>query len=129
MNVEIGAEAALFPEKEYINGIAAAVYWFLNFQNDPLMRYRQCHFPRGLGENIWQKKHILERHLNFLCCSRRFLLIDWLNSRFKLVHSSSSNVFFKIAERPLEDRREKVKLVCSPRISFACPYRNLLKYS
>ncbi len=28
MNVEIGAEAALFPEKEYINGIAVAVYSF-----------------------------------------------------------------------------------------------------
>jgi hypothetical protein len=27
MNVEIGAEAGLFPEKEYINGIAVAV-WF-----------------------------------------------------------------------------------------------------
>jgi hypothetical protein len=26
MNVEIGAEAANFPEKEYINGIAFAVY-------------------------------------------------------------------------------------------------------
>jgi hypothetical protein len=25
MNVEIGAEAALFPETEYINGIAVAV--------------------------------------------------------------------------------------------------------
>jgi hypothetical protein len=25
MNVEIGAETALFPEKEYINGIAVAV--------------------------------------------------------------------------------------------------------
>jgi hypothetical protein len=25
MNVEIGAEAALFPEKEYINGTAVAV--------------------------------------------------------------------------------------------------------
>jgi hypothetical protein len=30
MNVEIGAEAALFPEKEYINGIAVAVYAILN---------------------------------------------------------------------------------------------------
>jgi hypothetical protein len=28
MNVEIGAEAALFPEKEYINGIAVAVWGF-----------------------------------------------------------------------------------------------------
>ncbi len=27
MNVEIGAEAALFSEKEYINGIAVAVWW------------------------------------------------------------------------------------------------------
>jgi hypothetical protein len=27
MNVEIGAEAALLPEKEYINGIAVAVWW------------------------------------------------------------------------------------------------------
>ncbi len=26
MNVEIGAESAQFPEKEYINGIAVAVY-------------------------------------------------------------------------------------------------------
>jgi hypothetical protein len=26
MNVKIGAEAAQFPEKEYINGIAVAVY-------------------------------------------------------------------------------------------------------
>ncbi len=26
MNVEIGAGAALFPEKEYINGIAVAVF-------------------------------------------------------------------------------------------------------
>jgi hypothetical protein len=27
MNVEIGAEAAQFPEKAYINGIAIAVLW------------------------------------------------------------------------------------------------------
>ncbi len=26
MNVEIGAEASLFPEKEYINGISVAVW-------------------------------------------------------------------------------------------------------
>jgi hypothetical protein len=32
MNVEIGAEAALFPEKEYINGIAVAVQqiWYIS---------------------------------------------------------------------------------------------------
>jgi hypothetical protein len=31
MNVEIRAEAALFPEKEYINGIAVAVEKYLIF--------------------------------------------------------------------------------------------------
>jgi hypothetical protein len=31
MNVEIGTEAALFPEKEYINGIFLAV-WAMIFQ-------------------------------------------------------------------------------------------------
>jgi hypothetical protein len=30
MNVEIGTEAAQFPEKEYINGIFVAVYHSLN---------------------------------------------------------------------------------------------------
>jgi hypothetical protein len=32
MNVEIGAEAALFPEKQYINGIAVAV-WLMPTRN------------------------------------------------------------------------------------------------
>ncbi len=31
MNVEIGAEAALFPEKEYIKGIFVAVYTTVDF--------------------------------------------------------------------------------------------------
>jgi hypothetical protein len=51
MNVEIGAEAALFPEKKYINGIAIAV---------------RCH---GINENpgqilitgIWWKGVALNR--------------------------------------------------------------------
>ena len=30
MNVEIGAEAALFPEKEYISGIFLAVFGLVN---------------------------------------------------------------------------------------------------
>jgi hypothetical protein len=29
MNLEIGAEAALIPEKEYINGIAVAMFYDL----------------------------------------------------------------------------------------------------
>jgi hypothetical protein len=31
MNVEIGDEAALFPEKEYIYGIFVAVQWPITF--------------------------------------------------------------------------------------------------
>jgi hypothetical protein len=34
MNVEIGAEAAQFPEKEYINGIAVAVRPSIEFSPD-----------------------------------------------------------------------------------------------
>ncbi len=30
MNLEIGTEAAQFPEKEYVNGIAFAVYWLIS---------------------------------------------------------------------------------------------------
>ncbi len=36
MNVEIGAEAALFPEKEYINGIAIAVW---RVRSQQLLKY------------------------------------------------------------------------------------------
>ncbi len=49
------------------------LYWFQNLQNAPLMRCRHCHFPRGLGENIWEKKknnNLLERQLlNFFAIS------------------------------------------------------------
>ncbi len=38
MNVDIGAEAPLFPEKEYIKGIFVAVLWTLG-QNLPLQRW------------------------------------------------------------------------------------------
>jgi hypothetical protein len=39
MNVEIGAEAALFPEKEYINGIAVTV-WGTEQSQRKRIRYR-----------------------------------------------------------------------------------------
>jgi hypothetical protein len=37
MNVEIGTEAAQFPEKEYINGIVVAVCTVDNFRFAPLL--------------------------------------------------------------------------------------------
>jgi hypothetical protein len=36
-------------------GINKNFYWFLNFQNAPLMRCRHCQFPRILSENMWEK--------------------------------------------------------------------------
>ncbi len=41
MNVEIGAEAALIPEKDYINGIAVAVQHNLNIRQQ-LFAYAKC---------------------------------------------------------------------------------------
>jgi hypothetical protein len=32
MNVELGAEATQFPDKEYINGIAVAVYYYYEYE-------------------------------------------------------------------------------------------------
>jgi hypothetical protein len=44
MNVEIGTEAAQFPEKEYINGILLAVYI--------IRRIMEMHCKRMAGENL-----------------------------------------------------------------------------
>jgi hypothetical protein len=50
MNVEIGAEAALFPEKEYINGIAIAVH-ISNITVKKGMQFSRpkpgCHLPNS----------------------------------------------------------------------------------
>ncbi len=56
MNVEFGAEAALFPEKEYMNGIAVAVHTQTNIH-----AYRQTYLQRhviargggGGGEKVF----------------------------------------------------------------------------
>ncbi len=46
MNVEIGAEAALFPEKEYISGIFIAVYTIRDpYSSRPTQPY---HFQANL---------------------------------------------------------------------------------
>ncbi len=44
MNIEIGTEAAQFPEKEYINGIAFAVYPFLAITLYPFLDYTLYRF-------------------------------------------------------------------------------------
>ena len=39
MNVEIGAEAALFPEKEYIKGIAVSVCVYISVNNNTNFKF------------------------------------------------------------------------------------------
>jgi hypothetical protein len=42
MNVEIGTEAAQFPEKEYVNGICVAVQGAVNMESRPLPAIGDC---------------------------------------------------------------------------------------
>ncbi len=51
MNVEIGAEAALFPEKEYIYGIAVAVWLKAELSEDKL----KINFVKAYNVEILQK--------------------------------------------------------------------------
>ncbi len=64
MNVEIGAEAALFPEKEYINGNAVAVHG--------------C-FLQGRHKVLWMV--FIINYVNFLysgCCLQGSYILLWL---------------------------------------------------
>jgi hypothetical protein len=49
-----GSVRNCWSEISLVTGINKNLYWFFNFQNAPLMRCRHCHFPWGLGENIWE---------------------------------------------------------------------------
>jgi hypothetical protein len=60
MNVEIGAEAAQFPEKEYINGIAFAVH------------------PLAWGERGWESPNSDEGTCMAQWCSTIFIYIRTL---------------------------------------------------
>ncbi len=55
MNMEIGAEAALFPEKEYIKGSAVAVHGAqINFGDDlpPYLTYDICNPCKKIAESM-----------------------------------------------------------------------------
>jgi hypothetical protein len=51
MNVEIGAEAAIFPEKEHINGIAVAVWLKAELGEDKLKN----NFVKAYSVEFFQK--------------------------------------------------------------------------
>jgi hypothetical protein len=40
--------------------INTSLYWFLNFEEEPMMSCRLCYFPHDEGEHIREKLHFLE---------------------------------------------------------------------
>ncbi len=48
-------------------GLSKRRGWFLNFWDVPLMTYRQSHFLRDKGENIFEKKYIFEFFAETFC--------------------------------------------------------------
>ncbi len=71
MNVEIRAEAALFPEKEYINGIAVAVYTVKGKGGKPVRKsypipYGLTNPERNLTENSKEFAHKPQRNCTFM---------------------------------------------------------------
>ncbi len=80
----------------------------MNFENTP--EISSLPFPiQGKGENTLETTFIGEISTKFLLGPRCFLI----------VHSSSSNMFFKIAKRAFEGREEIVKFVRGSGICFA----------
>ena len=61
MNVEIGAEAALFPEKEYISGIFVAVR-----KTRKLESFHEKHFVERKNEGRKPDKNLCLRRLEFM---------------------------------------------------------------
>jgi hypothetical protein len=63
MNVEIGAEAALFPKKEYINGIAVAV-WTVHNSTRP----RNITLRKGMFSSLWSdvSKMVAARNMDIM---------------------------------------------------------------
>jgi hypothetical protein len=61
MNVEIGAETALFPEKEYINGIAVAVQGEMVRKNhpNPLFLISVHHLSKKLTDYKWTNRELI----------------------------------------------------------------------
>jgi hypothetical protein len=74
MNVEIGTEAAQFPEKEYINRISVAV-WRLSF-------YHPIHPQRGLILSIHKKPTSPTSEIILLPASLSF---NWCLHKYKFI--------------------------------------------
>jgi hypothetical protein len=63
MNVEIGAEAALFPEKEYVNGIAVAVRVIPSVAGGVcFLAYKLC-WPVSFSAVLYRIVHLSPLHV------------------------------------------------------------------
>ncbi len=77
--------------------------WFLNFQNAPLMRCRQCHFPSGLGENILENQHFLVIYLQYWIFFAVLVVSYW--------SIILTQMYFSKLLRPFEDNRKTITFV------------------
>ncbi len=98
MNVEIGAEAALFQEKEYIKGIFVAVHVWLEPRSNWLM-YRSS----ALRSPLRRVDHIGVMSL-VVIYSIRFVYIARLSQSEERVSFTCSNCFY-LPSRRLQERK------------------------
>jgi hypothetical protein len=50
----------ILTKKQIILSQNKSLYYFLNFEDEPLMSCRLCHFSSGKGENIREKFYVFE---------------------------------------------------------------------
>ncbi len=99
----------------------------MNFQNFSQMRCHHCHFPRGLGGNILEEKHLLERYLlHFVISSFRYWFTGWTLDSY-WVHCFSSNMLFKITKRLFECRKGMKTFLRGPQMWISCSLKPALK--
>jgi len=53
----------IFGQKWAVLVVNKFLSWFVNFQTVPLIRCCHCHIQCGLGENILEDQHLLEKYL------------------------------------------------------------------
>ncbi len=90
----------IFWKKRIIPGQNKSLYFFFNFEDEPLMSCRLCHFPSDESENIREKlcAQYLSSLPNYLAALLVTPLVHWLNYWLLLVRCSSSNIVFNFVK-------------------------------
>jgi hypothetical protein len=96
MNVEIGAEAALFPEKEYINGIAVAVCGLHIIHNRLNFIHTRINFIHNRINFIHNRIYFIRTRLIYIIRIKHQHLIS-----FQALSSPQLSFFLEDALRPV----------------------------